>query len=76
MIDFECQTTKNLFTDEKWDELQHQNQFALPAIPKSTVGYLLKVRHAILDRQPVVGVALPTEDRGSCKLILETFLVW
>ncbi|KAF9323289.1 hypothetical protein BG006_001595 [Podila minutissima] len=76
MIDFECQTTKNLFTDEEWDELQHQNQFALPAIPKSTVSYLLKVRQAIVDRQPVVGVALPTEDRSSCKLILETFLVW
>lgn len=76
MIDFECQTTKKLFTDEEWDEIQHQNQFTLPAIPKSTVSYLLKVRQAIVDRQPVVGVALPTEDRSSCKLILEIFLVW
>ncbi|KAG0002655.1 hypothetical protein BGZ65_002468 [Modicella reniformis] len=75
-IDFECQATRKLFTDEEWVEIECQNHFALPLLPETTVEYLLKVKQAIIDRQPVVGVSLPTEDRVSSELILETFRVW
>lgn len=66
---------ENAFTDEEWDEIEHQNHFALPVFTKTVVEYLLKVRQAMVDRQPVVGMSLPAEDRSSCNLILETFLV-
>ncbi|KAF9352784.1 hypothetical protein BGX34_011969 [Mortierella sp. NVP85] len=62
-IDFECQATRKLFTPEEWIEIEHQNTFALPQLPKTTVTYLLKVKQAIIDRQPVADVSLPKADR-------------
>ncbi|KAF9345068.1 hypothetical protein BGX34_005052, partial [Mortierella sp. NVP85] len=74
-IDFECEATRQLFTEE-WVEIKGQELFVLPMLPTTVVRYLLKVQQAFNDQEPVVNVPLPTEERDSCELILDSFRVW
>ncbi|KAF9941402.1 hypothetical protein BGZ65_003799 [Modicella reniformis] len=75
-IDFDCETTRRLFTDEEWQELQERNNFRLPGLPATTVDYLVNVRKAMMADEHVSTVALPVPDRFSCELAMITFMKW
>ncbi|KAF9898348.1 hypothetical protein BX616_004153 [Lobosporangium transversale] len=75
-IDFDCPVTKDLFTRQEWTEISSRNRFNLPELPPSTLEYLLRLSQAAIAKQPVIQIPMPTEDRGSCELILDTFRTW
>ncbi|KAF9172437.1 hypothetical protein BGX20_005652 [Mortierella sp. AD010] len=62
-IDFDCQKTRALFTDEEWDEMSQLNDFELPRLPKSTIEYVIQARKALINGKHVASVPVPLEDR-------------
>lgn len=76
MIDFACKSMRKLFMADEWSEIELRNKFELPALPDTTVEYLLQVRQAMIGHHPMVKVLIPEQDRGSCELIMQTFQVW
>lgn len=71
-VDFDCEATKGLFTANEWEELQEHNTFGLPQLPETTVGYILKLRKAMLEGKHVSTVNFPEQDRFSCELAMVT----
>lgn len=76
MIDVECPMTESLFKADDWLEIKKSAEFALPLLPKSTLEYLNRVRVSAIRGAPVIEQKMPKEDRGSCELILQTFMTW
>ncbi|KAG0233307.1 hypothetical protein BGW42_007505 [Actinomortierella wolfii] len=75
-IDFGCERTKAVFTDDEWMEMEELNDFQLPKLPESTERYLRDIRKALVKGQHVASVPVPEEDRYSCELVLRAFLSW
>ncbi|KAF9163258.1 hypothetical protein BGX20_001386 [Mortierella sp. AD010] len=75
-IDFDCPVTRSLFTDQEWNEISHHNQFELPVLPTTTVIYLLNLQEAMLSREPLINVLMPSEGIDECELIPDTFRSW
>ncbi|KAF9290208.1 hypothetical protein BGZ68_007679 [Mortierella alpina] len=75
-IDFGCERTKSVFTDEEWMEMEKLNDFQLPKLPEATEQYLRNIRKALMKGQHVASVPIPEDDRYSCELVLRAFLSW
>ncbi|KAI7832847.1 hypothetical protein BC939DRAFT_524457 [Gamsiella multidivaricata] len=75
-IDFDCKSTKALFTDKEWRELQAHNKFTLPHPPVTTTEYLKQVRRAMLEGDHVSKIPLPEHDRFTCELAMTTCMKW
>lgn len=75
-IDFGCERTKSVFTDEEWMEMEKLNDFQLPKLPEATEQYLRNIRKALMRGQHVASVRIPEDDRYSCELVLRAFLSW
>ncbi|KAG0333762.1 hypothetical protein BG004_000709 [Podila humilis] len=75
-IDFACEKTKAVFTEDEWKEMEELNDFQLPKLPESTEHYLREVRKALVKGEHVASVPVPQEDRVSCELMLRSFLSW
>ncbi|KAF9085577.1 hypothetical protein BGX27_003428 [Mortierella sp. AM989] len=75
-IDFGCERTKAVFTEDEWKEMEELNDFQLPKLPESTERYLRDVRKALVKGEHVACVPVPEENRYSCELMLRAFLSW
>ncbi|KAF9953643.1 hypothetical protein BGZ65_004541 [Modicella reniformis] len=76
-IDFACERTKTLFTNDEWEEMKELDVlFKLPRLPETTEKYLRDVRKALVKGKHVASVPIPKEDQNSCELVLDSFLSW
>ncbi|KAF9947869.1 hypothetical protein BGZ65_008481 [Modicella reniformis] len=75
-IDFGCEMTKTLFTDDEWEEMKELDDFQLPRLPETTAKYLCDARKALVKGKQVASVPVPKEDESSCELVLGSFLSW
>ncbi|CAO3572852.1 unnamed protein product [Mortierella alpina] len=75
-IDFGCERTKAVFTEDEWMEMEQFNSFQLPKLPETTEQYLRDIRKALVRGKHVTTVPLPEDDQYSCELVLRAFLSW
>ncbi|KAF9155782.1 hypothetical protein BGX20_004373 [Mortierella sp. AD010] len=75
-IDYACDITRKLFTDEEWTEVQTYNEWELPDLEETTFSYLESVCTALQEGNHPTVVPFPAEDWTTCNLILRTALAW
>ena len=75
-IDFGCERTKAVFTEEEWTEMEQLNRFQLPKLPETTEQYLRDIRKALVRGKHATTVPMPEVDQYSCELVLRAFLSW
>ncbi|CAG8582779.1 7813_t:CDS:2 [Acaulospora colombiana] len=75
-IDFSCAVTKNLFSEDEWEEMMEKNVFELPELPPSTISFLLRMKKALVKRDPACQVPLPDIDKFACTLVQDSCKIW
>ncbi|RUS23318.1 hypothetical protein BC937DRAFT_88281 [Endogone sp. FLAS-F59071] len=75
-IDFSCAVTKNLFSEDEWEEIMEKNVFELPELPPSTTSFLLRMKKALVKGNPACQVPLPDIDEFACTLVQDSCKIW
>ncbi|CAG8594225.1 14754_t:CDS:10 [Acaulospora morrowiae] len=75
-IDFSCAVTENLFSEDEWEEIMEKNVFELPELPPSTISFLLRMKKALVKRDPACQVPLPDIDKFACTLVQDSCKIW
>ncbi|KAF9970691.1 hypothetical protein BGZ65_010944, partial [Modicella reniformis] len=63
-IDFNCDFTMSLFTQDEWKELSDFNKFVLPDLPATTVRYAVNLGKALetLNLREMKNIEMPTDE--------------
>ncbi|KAF9370531.1 hypothetical protein CPC16_003653 [Podila verticillata] len=75
-IDFACDITKQLFSEEEWTEVLFYNEWELPDLDETTWNYLDSVCATLQEGKHPSAVPFPADNWTSCNLILRTALAW
>ncbi|KAI1313011.1 hypothetical protein EDD11_002789 [Mortierella claussenii] len=75
-IDYTCDITRKLFTDEEWTEVLIYNEWGLPDVEETTFNYLESVCAALQKGEHPTVVSFPAHDWTTCNLVLRTALAW
>ncbi|KFH70216.1 hypothetical protein MVEG_03067 [Podila verticillata NRRL 6337] len=75
-IDFACDITKQLFSEEEWTEVLFYNEWELPDLDETTWNYLDSVCATLQEGKHPSAVSFPADNWTSCNLILRTALAW